>query len=100
MSVLASRIYLFEKSSGEMLNEYTGHFNKIYNLEACMNNTCSLIYSGSEDGFVYEWDLVDARVRNKLKHENYRAVQSIDYHPSQEKLLSAQENYVYYWSLD
>jgi mitogen-activated protein kinase organizer 1 len=86
-----------DKLSGEMLNEYAGHVNRVYQLENCMNNACSQIFSGSEDGHVYMWDLVDAKVKQKLKHLNEKTVHSLSYHPEEDKLLSAQEQFVYLW---
>ncbi len=98
VSLLADRLLLIDKASGEMLNEYTGHVNKMYQLENCMDNKCSTIFSGSEDGHVYIWDLVEGKVRHKLKHSNEKTVNSISYHPEEDKMLSAQEQSVYLWS--
>ena len=81
-----------------MLNEYAGHLNRMYQLENCFNNKCSQIYLGSEDGHVYVWDLVDAKSKQKLKHSNEKTVHSLSYHPDEDKLLSAQEQFVYLWT--
>lgn len=98
ISILSSRLLLFDKSTGELLNEYTGHVNKNYQLENCFNNATNRIYSGSEDGHVYVWDLIDAKIKQKLKHSNEKAVHSISFHPDASKLLTAQENCAYLWS--
>lgn len=98
VSTLASRLFLFDKQSGQLLNEFTGHRNYQYNVESCLSNKCDLVYSGSEDGFLYVWDLVDAVVKQKLMHATERAVHSLSYHPEEDKLLSAQEQFVYLWS--
>ena len=97
VSVLDSRLLLIDKQTGEMLNEYTGHVNRTYQLENCMNNESSEVISGSEDGHVYIFDLVDAKCKQKLKHANEKTVHSLSYHPSDAKLLSAQEQSVYLW---
>ncbi len=97
VSVLDNRVLLFDKLNGELLNEYTGHKNKLYNLENCMNNKCDMVMSGSEDGYIYAWDVVDAKIKFKLKHGNDKTVHSLSYHPEENKLLSAQEQYVYLW---
>ena len=52
VSTLSNKLLLFDKQSGELLNEYQGHSNKTYQIENCMNNLSSEIYSGSEDGFI------------------------------------------------
>lgn len=99
ISVLDNRLLLLDKQSGELLNEYKGHVNKTYQIESLMNNDCNEIISGSEDGNVYIWDVVDAKIKQKLKHMNNKTVHSLSQHPDQNKLLSAQEQYVYLWSL-
>ena len=99
VSTLSNKLLLFDKQSGELLNEYKGHLNKTYQIENCMNNLSSQIFSGSEDGFVYVWDLVDAKVKQKLMHSNEKTVHSLSYHPEEDRLLSAQEQFVYLWSL-
>ena len=120
VSTLSNKLLLFDKQSGELLSEYKGHANKIYQIENCMNNISSEIYSGSEDGlelfsfvnfyknflifysnfkgFIYIWDLVDSKIKQKLKHANEKTVHSLSFHPEENKLISAQEQFVYLWS--
>ena len=97
VSVLDNKLLIFDKQSGELLNEYSGHRNKLYNLENCMNQNCDLIMSGSEDGCVYAWDVVDSKIKFKLKHANDKTVPCLSYHPEEKKLLSSQENHIYLW---
>ncbi len=97
ISILDNRLIFLEKSSGEFLSEYKGHVNKNYHLENCMNLNCSEILSGSEDGYVYVWDVVDSKIKYKLKHGNDKTVHSLNYHPDRKKLLTAQEQYIYLW---
>ena len=98
VSVLGNRILLLDKMSGELLNEYKGHTNKQYQIESCLNNESSEIFSGSEDGYVYRWDLLEAKIKQRLKHDTDKTVHSISYHPDENKLLSAQERFVYLWA--
>jgi len=98
VSVLGSRVLLFDKISGELLSEYKGHVNKNYHIENCMNHGCSEVLSGSEDGFVYAWDVIDAKIKFKLKHANDKTVHSLNYHPDLKQLLTAQEQYIYLWT--
>jgi mitogen-activated protein kinase organizer 1 len=69
-STLDGTVRLFDKESGELLNQYalhdvlitcsfTGHLNKTYKLENCMPPNDAFIYSGSEDGRILCWDLVE-----------------------------------------
>lgn len=99
ISVLDNRLLLIDKQSGEMLNEYKGHKNQVYQVESCMNNSSSEVISGSEDGFVYIWDVVEGKVKQRLKHMNERTVHSISYNPLEDKMLSVQEQFVYLWNL-
>ncbi|XP_058617346.1 WD repeat domain-containing protein 83 isoform X2 [Onychostoma macrolepis] len=58
-SSLDSTVRLLDKSSGEMLGEYSGHVNKGYKLDCCLSDKDTHILSCSEDGHVYFWDLVE-----------------------------------------
>jgi mitogen-activated protein kinase organizer 1 len=99
VSVLDNRILLIDKQSGELLSEYKGHKNQVYQVESCMNNSSSEVISGSEDGYVYIWDVVEAKVKHKLSHSNERTVHSVSFNPLEDKLLSAQEKCIYLWNL-
>ncbi len=100
VSVLDSRLMLFDKLTGEMLNEYKGHVNKMYQVECCMNNSSSELLTGSEDGHVYIYDVVEGKIKQRLQHDNTKTVHSLSYHPELEekKLLSAQEQFLYLWT--
>ena len=100
VSTLSNKIRLFDKTSGELLSEYVGHKNKNYHIENCMNHECSQILSGSEDGNVYSWNVLDSKINFKLKHANDRTVHSLSYHPDLNQLLSAQEKFIYLWESD
>jgi mitogen-activated protein kinase organizer 1 len=100
VSLLANRLVLLDKLSGEMLNEYSGHVNRTYQVENCLDNSCSKIFSGSEDGFAYVWDLVEAKVKQRLMHDaGGKSVHSLSYHPELDKLLTAQEQFAYLWAV-
>ena len=49
---MANSIKLFDKSSGELLSEYSGHINKEYRLDCCLDHTDKYVLSGSENGQV------------------------------------------------
>jgi mitogen-activated protein kinase organizer 1 len=97
VSVLDNRLLLFDKITGQLLNEYKGHQNKCYSIESSMNIKCDEVISGSEDGYIYFWDLVEAKIKFRLKHDLGTTVHSLSYHPGENMLLSAQENNVYFW---
>jgi mitogen-activated protein kinase organizer 1 len=56
--------------------------------------------AGSEDGFVYIWDLVDAKLVGKLDHnlENV-PVHSLSFHPDQSRLCTAAKDFIYLWGI-
>lgn len=58
-SCLDSKIRLFDKENGELLNEYKGHKNTSYKIESCLSNSDSHVVSGDEDGKVFFWELVE-----------------------------------------
>ena len=63
-----------------------------------MNQGCSVIISGSENGYVYAWNVVESKF--KLKHVTEKAVHSLNYHPDVNKLVTAQEHFIYLWEAD
>jgi mitogen-activated protein kinase organizer 1 len=50
------------QDSGTLLNEYRGHKHESYPLTSCLSNCDAYVISGSEDGKVYAWDLVEGNV--------------------------------------
>ncbi|XP_022314567.2 tyrosine-protein kinase transmembrane receptor Ror2-like [Crassostrea virginica] len=59
VGTLDDSIKLMDKDTGEMLNEFTGHQNHEYKVDSTLNCQDTHVISGSEDGFVYYWDLVE-----------------------------------------
>jgi mitogen-activated protein kinase organizer 1 len=60
-STLNSTLVLIDKELGECLNEYKGHINTNYRISGGFSASDDVIVSGSEDGKVYYWDLVNAK---------------------------------------
>lgn len=60
LGCLDSTMRMFDRQTGELLNEYTGHMNKNYKVECCLTNDDAAVASGSEDNCIYFWDLVNA----------------------------------------
>lgn len=87
-SCLNSRLRLIDKNEGDLLNEYIGHTNQNYKVESCLSTDDAYVLSGSEDGLLYIWDLVDAKVLHKTKAHT-RAVCALAYHPNQPYLLTS-----------
>ncbi|TXG60489.1 hypothetical protein EZV62_015062 [Acer yangbiense] len=83
-SCLDSTLRLLDRTTGELLQEYKGHFCKVrlrmpilgllkiaykcsYKTDCCLTNTDAYVTGGSEDGSIYFWDLVDASVVSKFQ---------------------------------
>eukprot|EP00316_Scyphosphaera_apsteinii_P001978 CAMPEP_0119319804 /NCGR_PEP_ID=MMETSP1333-20130426/50387_1 /TAXON_ID=418940 /ORGANISM="Scyphosphaera apsteinii, Strain RCC1455" /LENGTH=297 /DNA_ID=CAMNT_0007326303 /DNA_START=57 /DNA_END=947 /DNA_ORIENTATION=+ len=88
VAALDSRLRLMDKGSGQLLNEYTGHQNNKFKLACCLSYDDAYVICGSEDGYLYMWDLVEpkqvARVRGHAT-----AIGSVACDPKQMELLTA-----------
>eukprot|EP01095_Lingulamoeba_sp_RSL-Kostka_P006794 TRINITY_DN2150_c0_g1_i1.p1 TRINITY_DN2150_c0_g1~~TRINITY_DN2150_c0_g1_i1.p1 ORF type:complete len:304 (-),score=51.23 TRINITY_DN2150_c0_g1_i1:237-1148(-) len=85
---LDQTLRLLDKHSGELLNEYSGHVNEDYKLNSCLNFDDSYVISGSEDGYIYYWDLVEENQVVKRLKAHKRATVGISQHPDSPMLLS------------
>uniref|UniRef100_A0A7S4FAZ6 Anaphase-promoting complex subunit 4 WD40 domain-containing protein n=1 Tax=Chrysotila carterae TaxID=13221 RepID=A0A7S4FAZ6_CHRCT len=58
---LDSRLRLMDKATGQALNEYTGHVNESTKIPCSLSFDDARVVSGSEDGSLHVWDLVEAK---------------------------------------
>ena len=56
-----------DKGNGQLLQSYKGHTNKDYRIRSCLGMADSVVISGSEDGKLYAWDLLEGKVIEKLE---------------------------------
>ena len=56
-----------DKGNGQLLQHYRDHTNKNYRIRSCLGMADSVVISGSEDGELYAWDLLEGKVIEKLK---------------------------------
>ncbi|KAH7705252.1 WD domain-containing protein [Aphelenchoides avenae] len=96
-SCMDGHIRLLEKINGQMLAEYVGHRNRDYRIESGILASNNEVVSGSEDGFVYLWDVVDAKVLHKLDHSPVKYVHSVSTHPTKQGLVSVAREKIYIW---
>ncbi|EPZ34027.1 Glycoside hydrolase, family 37 domain-containing protein [Rozella allomycis CSF55] len=73
--------------NGELLNEYEGHENKTLKIQSVLDNKDAHVVSGSEDGKIRFWELVNANIVNTLEG-HHGVVTSIQYHPKDDCLIS------------
>ena len=85
-SCLDGSARLLEVATGTQLNLYTGHAHEKYALESCFAHNDAYLCSGSEDGRVLVWRLVEATVAAELKGHD-RAACSVDWHPNRACVL-------------
>ncbi|KAL8943683.1 MAG: hypothetical protein Q9216_000882 [Gyalolechia sp. 2 TL-2023] len=66
VSTLDSVVRLMDKSNGQMLQTYKGHTNTEYRIRSCLGLGDAVVISGSEDGKIYIWDVVEGKVLETL----------------------------------
>ncbi|XKL59718.1 hypothetical protein PGB90_000734 [Kerria lacca] len=90
-------IKLFDKKTGELLGEYSGHKTNDYYIECCIDKTDSFIFSGSIDGSIWCWDLVKMNSVNQLIHNKKAIVHSLSSNPIKKGILSASGSNIKVW---
>lgn len=88
VSCLDSKVRLFDRNSGELLNTFKGHANKDFPIGSLTTNTDAHVISGSEDNDIVIWDMIDTKIVHRLKGHSM-AVCSVDYHPRETLLVSS-----------
>lgn len=69
-SSLDSTVRLMDKRDGKLLQAFRdeGFKNDTYRIRSTLAAADSLVISGSEDGQIYVWDLLEGKLLHKLKH--------------------------------
>ncbi|KAF8442636.1 WD40-repeat-containing domain protein [Terfezia claveryi] len=91
VSTLDSHIRLFDKSTGSCLQTYTGgHVNKDYRIRSCIGGPGEAwILTGSEDGKVVAYDLLEGREVASLKGQHGgKVVSAVGFHPKGKQWVS------------
>ena len=59
-----------DKGNGQLLQSYKGHTNTEYRIRSILGMADSTVISGSEDGKLYAWDLLEGKVIETMEaHE-------------------------------
>ncbi|CAI5720063.1 unnamed protein product [Hyaloperonospora brassicae] len=77
---LDGSIRLIEKANGTEVQRYLGHSVLDYKIECGFSSDGALVLSGSENGQVYWWDLVDAKQTHSFAAHT-KAVRALASHP-------------------
>ena len=82
ISTLDSTVRLIDKGDGKLLKSYIGHKNTDYRVRATLALNDSIVISGSEDGSLFAWDLVDGSVTEKIVGAHgQKVVSAVDSNP-------------------
>ncbi|CAM6099202.1 unnamed protein product [Calypogeia fissa] len=85
---LDSTLRLLDRETGDELQQYRGHTNQSYKMDSCLTSSDAHIVSGSEDGRIYFWDLVDpSKVTSFKTHAS--VVTGVSYHPTDNCMLTS-----------
>ncbi|ORE20159.1 WD40 repeat-like protein [Rhizopus microsporus] len=86
VSSLDSTVRLMDKSNGKLLNEFKGHKHKEYKIESILSNKDEYAITGSEDGKIYIYDVLEAKVLSTIEAHQGVAT-TLDYHPENINML-------------
>ncbi|KAI9355109.1 WD40-repeat-containing domain protein [Zopfochytrium polystomum] len=86
-SSLDSTLRLFDIENGELLAEYKGHTNTSYKITATLTSSDAYVISGSEDGRICYWDLVEGSLLQSIQAHS-KLVTCVAYHPKEDILIS------------
>jgi len=91
---------LIDKDTGDLLEKYTSHSVGDFRIDNCLNNTDTLVLSGSTDGRIYMWNLVTGMLEQKLEHPECRnrVVSALTFHPSLDRLISSCGVKLFLWN--
>ena len=94
-STLDSRTRLFDRTTGKLLATYSGHTNEHYVVQCGFAFDDTAVFSGSEDGSLFAWDLVSSKTLLRSNGGGERTVEnkaktlcSLCTHPTKHHLLT------------
>ena len=56
-----------DKGNGQLLQSYKGHTNTDYRIRSCLGLADSVVVSGSEDGSLYAWNVLEGKIVEKIE---------------------------------
>ena len=89
VSTLDSTIRLFDKGNGQLLKRYRGHANQNYRIWSCLGLGDAVIVSGSEDGYLYAWDLLEGKLVEKLEAHSGKVASVVAWNSNKKEWASA-----------
>ena len=88
VSTLDSTMRLMDSSNGKLLQTYKHpeYINTTYRIRSTLGANDSIAVAGSEDGWIYAWDVLSGELVTRVKHD---AEQSSSSTRSSRKVVSA-----------
>ena len=78
-----------DKGRGQLLQSYNGHTNHDYRIRSCLGMADAVVISGSEDGLLYAWDLLDGKIIEKLEAHSGKVASAIAWNGNRKEWASA-----------
>ncbi|TFK26471.1 nuclear mRNA splicing protein [Coprinopsis marcescibilis] len=84
VTTLDNHIRLMDMATGKMLNDFSGHTNESYRCRACFGYGEASVLCGDEKGFVWDWDLLDAKIipPNPPPKAHHKVITWTEHHPT------------------
>uniref|UniRef100_A0A915IM71 WD repeat domain-containing protein 83 n=1 Tax=Romanomermis culicivorax TaxID=13658 RepID=A0A915IM71_ROMCU len=82
---------------------FNGHKNNEYKIDSCLISTDDYVISGSEDGKIYIWNLIEGKLAFTLDNSiasaafSRKPFHSLSSHPTKPCLLAANMDKIYLW---
>ncbi|KAK6514055.1 hypothetical protein TWF506_008482 [Arthrobotrys conoides] len=89
VSSLDETIRLMDKASGGCLMSYKGHKNKEYRISSTFAMVDSYVVSGSEDGTVWAWDILEGKNVVKEAAHAGKVVSAVAVHDGRKEMATA-----------
>ncbi|KAI8060599.1 WD40-repeat-containing domain protein [Gongronella butleri] len=86
-STMNGTLRLMDKANGQQLNEFKGHKHATYKVDSALTFDDAQCVSGSEDGSIYIWSVLDGLLQKTLSSHG-GVVSSVDAHPTAMGIVS------------
>ena len=81
-------------------SSFKGHQSSTYKIDCCLSHDDKYVISGSEDGSLFIWDLIESTITRKIEKGHASVAYSLSVHPHELCFLSAGSYSVKLWQRD
>ncbi|EWC45000.1 hypothetical protein DRE_06280 [Drechslerella stenobrocha 248] len=89
VSSLDGTIRLMDKAGGGCLQSYRGHTNGEYRVQSTFAMVDSYVVSGSEDGWIYAWDVLEGKCVVKERAHGGKVVSAVAVNDARREMVTA-----------